>query len=40
MCFEYEIPQKEEQKNAIEREKKLFQHQPDTEKAKEQPIAA
>ena len=40
MCFEYEIPQKEEQKKAIEREKKLLPQQPEAKKAEEKPIAA
>ncbi len=40
MCFEYEISQKEEQKKAIEREKKLLQHLSESEKSEERPIPA
>lgn len=41
MCFDYEIPQKADQKKAIEKEKKLSQQQqPEVEMAEERPMTA
>jgi hypothetical protein len=40
MCFEYEIPQTEEQNKTIKKEKKMSQQQSEIEKVEERPIAA
>ena len=40
MCFEYELPQKEEQEKTIKKEKKISQQQSEIGKVEEGPIPA
>ncbi len=40
MCCDYEIPLTEEQKKAMEKEKKIIQQRSEFRKAEEKPIAA
>ena len=40
MCFEYELPQKEEQEKMIKKEKKISKQQSEIGKVEEVPVPA